>query len=88
MVGRGQVSIAGATDIARCALDDGLLQEAVAAFGSLGNNGISPANSERDLTRWLKHLFGFDLETYSVTFQLQVSCPNLWLRVLFKCWWF
>ena len=73
MVGRGQVSISGAADLARCATSDGLLHEAVSAFGSLGASGPSPSNCERDMSRWLKHLFGFTLEPYTVTLHLQVS---------------
>lgn len=77
MVGRGQVSVSGAAELARHATEDGLLHEAVSAFGSLGASGASPSNSERDLTRWLKHLFGFTLESYPVTMHLQVSLFKL-----------
>lgn len=77
MVGRGQVSVSGAAELARHAVEDGLLHEAVAAFGSLGASGSAPSNAERDLTRWLKHLFDFTLESYSVTMHLQVSLFEL-----------
>ena len=72
MVGRGRISVCGAADLARNAMDDGLINEAVAAFASLGSHGTSPSNSERDMLRWLKNLFGITLEPYSVTFNLQV----------------
>ena len=72
MVSRGQVSVANAADLARCAVDDGLLSEAVQAFSSLGNSGAAPSNCERDMTRWLRNLFGFTLEPYVVTLHLQV----------------
>ena len=72
MVSRGQVSVANAADLARCAVDDGLLSEAVQAFSSLGNSGAAPSNCERDMTRWLRNLFGFTLEPYTVTLHLQV----------------
>ena len=80
MIGRGQVSVTGAADLARCVVDDGLLSEALASFGSLGASGKSASNSERDLTRWLKNLFGFTLQPYSITLHLQVSVP---IRICF-----
>lgn len=77
MIGRGKISCSGAAELARDAMGDGLLHEAVVAFGSLGASGSSASNSERDLTRWLKRLFGFSLESYPVKMHLQVSCSNL-----------
>lgn len=73
MIGRGKISISGASELARDAGQDGLIHEAVEALGTLGASGSSPSNCERDLARWLKHLFGFDLEPYEITLHLQVS---------------
>lgn len=84
MVGHGQVSVSGAADLARCATDDGLLHDAVSAFSSLGASGSCPSNCERDMTRWLKHLFDFTLEPYSITLQLQVFCKRL--GIVFASW--
>ena len=75
MIGHGQVSVEGAAGLARSAKEDGLIHEAVRLFGSLGCEGSSPSNSERDLLRWLKHLFNFTLEPYTITLNLQV--PDL-----------
>ena len=73
MVGRGQVSVAGAADLARCAVDDGMVHDAVKTFSSLGSSGTCPSNCERDMTRWLQKLFNFTLEPYTFTLHLQVS---------------
>ena len=76
VVGRGQVSVAGAAELARCAVSDGLLTDAVRAFSSWGASGSSPSNCERDMTRWLRRLFQFDLEPYPLTLHLQVLPAN------------
>ena len=72
MVARGQVSVANAADLARCAIGDGIVHEAVRAFSSLGASGAAPSNCERDMVRWLKNLFNFNLEPYQITLHLQV----------------
>ena len=52
---------------------EGIPREAIRAFGSLGANGCRPANQERDLHTWLRHLWGFSLETYVVPMGLEAS---------------
>lgn len=76
MIGRGQISVSAAAGVTHCAIDDGLLLSAVKAFSSLGNSGKYPANYERDLHTWLRNLFGFQLEPYCVSFNLQVPGFN------------
>lgn len=51
-----------------------LPHEALSAFASLGTNGSHASNQERDLLRWMKGLWGFKLEPYTVMMDLQVSC--------------
>ena len=51
--------------------------EAVEAFASLGTSGSHLGNQERDLHRWMSSLWGFSLETYSVSVLLQVWCLKL-----------
>ena len=51
-----------------------LTKEALQAFASLGSDGFYTGNEERDMTRWLKNLWGFDLQTYQVDINLQVAC--------------
>ena len=60
-----------------------LTKEALKAFASLGSDGFYTGNEERDMTRWLKNLWGFDLQTYQVDINLQVAC--LECRILQKC---
>lgn len=76
MVGRGQLSISAAAGLSQSCLEDGLVHEAVAAFASLGHNGAFPSNYERDLHRWLRALFGFELTTYPVMMNLEVPFRN------------
>ena len=71
MVAHGQVSVANAADLARCAVGDGMVHEAVKAFSSLGASGAASSNCERDMVRWLKNLFNFNLEPYQITLHLQ-----------------
>ena len=73
MMGRGQLSVSAAAGLSQSSVEDGLLHEAVAAFASLGNHGACPSNYERDLHRWLKTLFGFELATYVVSMDLEAS---------------
>lgn len=73
MIGRGKIQIATAADLARSFVEDGGLHQALHAFASLGNNGSSSSNSERDLHRWLDALFGFRLQSYIMPMPLQVA---------------
>lgn len=72
LIGQGRCSIATATGLSHCVIADGMTHEALQAFSSLGNHGECPGNYERDMHRWLKRLFNFSLETYSVPMNLQV----------------
>jgi len=73
MVGRGRISVAGAVDLASSMIDDGMVQDAIQRFASLGCQNQYPANTERDLHRSIKGLFGFQLEPYTVWMNLQVA---------------
>lgn len=76
MVGRGRISVAGAVDLANCMVDDGMVQGAVQSFASLGCQNPYPANTERDLYRAIKGLFGLQLEPYTIWMNLQVTCQG------------
>lgn len=74
LIGRGQISIAAACEVASGVVDDHALPHgAVKAFFTLGTDGKYPANAERDLHRWLKKLYGLQLETYKITLELQIE---------------
>ena len=75
MVGRGSISISAAAELSQCNLKDGMPHGAVKAFASLGASGECPSNYERDLHRWLRSLFGFELETYAV--KLNLEAPRI-----------
>lgn len=73
-MGRGRVSITAACQIAdgvKC--DHDIPHRAIQAFASLGAEGRHPQNFERDLHRWLRHVFGLELEVYSIELDLQVD---------------
>lgn len=76
MMGRGQLSVTAAAGLSQSCVEDGMLHEAVAAFASLGNHGACPSNYERDLHRWLRTLFGFELRTYVVSMNLEAAIRN------------
>lgn len=73
MVGRGSLTISAAAEISQCNVKDGMVHDAIRAFASLGTSGKNPSNYERDMHRWLKSLFGFELQTYTVKMNLEVS---------------
>lgn len=75
MIGSGRSSVAEVCDLARASVRDGLPQEAIAAFASLGSEGRHDANQERDLHRWLHSLFGMSLTTFKVKMSVNVSLP-------------
>ena len=75
MIGSGRADIAQVADLARAMVSDGLPHGAVQAFASLGGCGRYPSNQERDLHRWLRKLFGLQLETYNVL--MDVNAPQL-----------
>ena len=52
---------------------DGSTHEALLSLASLGNHGRQTANQERDLHRWLKNLWGLELETYGLWLELYAT---------------
>lgn len=78
MIGRGQLSVSAAVEIAQGISEDVDLPDgAIKAFASLGSNGDHPQNCERDLHRWLRNLYGFKLEPYKISVELNASCLTL-----------
>ena len=73
MVGHGRMSVSGAVSLSTCMVSDGIPNQAVKAFSTLGTDSKFPANAERDLHRWVKGLFGFKLRPYTVKLSLQDS---------------
>ena len=73
MVGRGSISISAAAELSQCNVQDGMAHGAVKAFASLGTSGKYPSNYERDLHRWLRSLFGFELDTYPCHVNLEAT---------------
>ena len=74
LIGRGQLSVAGACDLARSVVEDHELPAgAIKTFASLGAGGKHPQNSERDLHRWLRGLYGLVLEPYIIHVPLQID---------------
>ena len=71
MIGKGQISVAGAISLSGTMVADGIPHMAVKAFSSLGTSNNFPMNGERDLHRWIKKLFGFRLRPYCVQVPLQ-----------------
>ena len=78
-VGRGALHVSGAQEIAAFMAEEagsmGAIIPALKALGSLG--GGHTGNVERDWNRWLKGLYGFELEPYKLSFDLKVPCPVL-----------
>ena len=79
LVGRGKCSVAAACEIAQGVVEDHhqLPNGAVQAFASLGANGNHPQNAERDLHRWLRCLYGFQLQTYVLNLDLQIDSSKI-----------
>lgn len=78
MIGRGKISVAAATELAQgvCA-DHKLPHAAIQAFASLGCGGQHPQNSERDLHRWVRNLYGIELEPYVLKLGLQIDSSKI-----------
>lgn len=70
MASHGHISICGAVDLANSMVDDGMIHPAIENFATLGSQNQYPANAERDLHRWLRNLFGFRLQPYTVWMNL------------------
>ena len=54
-------------------VDHPLPHRALQSFAGLGSSGKCVANAERDLHRWLRGLWGFELQAYEVAIPLQVA---------------
>ena len=75
MIGRGRISISGAAGLARSIVaDHDIPHEALKAFSTLGAEGAHDGNCERDLHRWLRNLWNFNLEPYTIRVNLDVAC--------------
>ena len=79
MVGRGRLSVSGAVDLANAMVTDGMVHNAITTFASLGTSGQWSQNCERDMHVWLRDLFGFRLQPYTLLMDLQVTC-YMWLQ--------
>ena len=71
MIGTGKTNVAHAQGLAAAMVRDGIPQEAVTAFASLGSFGAHGSNAERDLHRWLRGLYGVTLEPYFINVMLE-----------------
>lgn len=71
MIGSGKTNVAHAQGLAAAMVRDGIPQEAVTAFASLGSFGAHGSNAERDLHRWLRGLYGMTLEPYFIDVTLE-----------------
>lgn len=78
LVGRGKVSVASACEIAQGVVyDHELPHSAIRAFSSLGCDGKHPQNAERDLHRWVRCLWGLQLQPYVLWLGLQVDSSKV-----------
>ena len=76
MVGSGRAHVAEVADMARANIRDNVPSEALRCFASLGGEGNHASNTERDLHRWVKSLYGCNLEPYFVPLELNASEPH------------
>lgn len=83
MISRGRLSIDGAVDLANCMVEDGMVSSAIDSFASLGTNSKHPSNCERDFHCWLRDLFNFRLQPYTLFMNLQDSR----LKFVFSLFW-
>lgn len=73
MIGSGKAHVHTIASIAQAQCKDGPAPEPVTAMASIGAFGRHPSNAERDLHRWLKSLYGIDLQPYYVKMNLLVA---------------
>ena len=85
MIGRGSLHVSAAQQLAASATEEieaeGVVIPALKALGSLG--GGHSGNTERDLHRWLRGLYGLNLQPYKLKCQLKAS--GVAKEKL--CWW-
>lgn len=72
LVGRGNVHVSTIADMARAAMEDGLVTPALTALSACGAGGKCPQNTERDVHTWLRGAWGLELEPYKFKLNLQV----------------
>ena len=77
LVGRGGADVAVATSLARAVISDGLDAPDLKCLASCGSDGRHDSNSERDLHRWLKDMWGLNVQPYPIRLELQVAWPFL-----------
>ena len=73
MIGSGKANVAHAQSLAAAMVRDGIPQEAMTAFASLGSFGAHASNAERDLHRWLRGVYGVSLEPYFIEIMLETQ---------------
>ena len=85
LIGTGGSHVNVAHDLVQTVRDDGFDNPALATFASCGAYGRHDANTERDLLRWLRGLWGVHLEPYEIKLQLQAwlvsqffCCTSIW----------
>ena len=74
MLGSGEATVSQLAKLARALVLD-VPHEAMIAFASLGADGRYQSNQERDLHRWMRNLWGFNLEPYPMWMELSVFRP-------------
>jgi hypothetical protein len=82
LIGTGGSHVNGAHDLVQTVRDDGFDNPALATFASCGAYGRHDANTERDLLRWLRGLWGVHLEPYEIKLQLQAWLVSQFFAVL------
>ncbi|CAE7424472.1 nipblb, partial [Symbiodinium microadriaticum] len=71
MIGSGKMNVSHVQGLAAAMVRDGIPQESVAGFASLGSFGAHASNAERDLHTWLRGIYGMTLEPYFIAVMLQ-----------------
>lgn len=68
----GAAHVSSQHKLALAMRSDGIVNPAIDAFASLGSDGNSPQNVERDLHRWLQNLHGVDLKPRALELEVQL----------------
>jgi hypothetical protein len=73
MIGSGRASVAAAADLSRAFVEDmgDSAPSSVYALASLGSFGAHTQNQERDLHKWVRHLYNINLSTFDVQCDMQ-----------------
>ena len=75
LIGRGRIHVSTAAELVRDSVADGLQSEVLDRFAAFGCHGECPQNTERDVQKWLRGLWNFNLEPYRITLNLQAASP-------------